>query len=832
MLAALPHRLLDPVRALSIKTKSFAALAVLLSCFAVLGVNSYLTMRTTSEQLSVLRVNTLPKQAVVMDITNDIIATHMKVFRFVTLASNGVSKALLESLYSEVLAELDGETIRLKILADRLDSGKRELEVITAKWSRYLAGVKDLMEVGKTDHAMAAMMLGATDEDYEAIESHLSAMSSQVNKRTASVVSDILVSVVLDKLWLAFGGAAGMIISVLVAMGFARSLVRPIQAVTQAMRKVSSGALEVDIGYQNRKDEVGQMVQAISSFRRTTQQHLETIASQHQLFDVALNNMSHGLCMFDAEKKLIVRNNRFLEIFGISPELVDPACTLRDLLEALSAAGVVDQDHDQYIASLDAALAEGTSIQTTMELKDGRTVHTFNRPMPGGGWVATHEDVTERLRQESRVAYMARHDALTGLPNRLYFRERIEDALPLLRRGKSIAILCIDLDHFKEVNDTLGHPCGDELLKLVAERLRQHVRETDILARLGGDEFAVVQTEVQKPDEVTVLANRLVEVLSEPYEIDGQEVIVGTSIGVALAPGDGEDPDQLLKNADMALYRAKAEGRGTFRFFEAEMDARLQTRRRLEMELRKAVTQGEFEVYYQPMVDLNDNQVTGFEALIRWNHPERGLVPPNDFIPVAEDIGLICPIGEWVLRQACAEAMTWPQHIRIAVNLSPSQFRKTLVPSVINALASTGLDPSRLELEITESVLLQNNETTMSILRQLHDLGIRISMDDFGTGYSSLSYLQSFPFDKIKIDRLFVADLESRSDRAAIVRALAGLGKNLGMRTTAEGVETREQLDWLRAEGCTEVQGYFFSRPRPAGVLPVLIADVKKRLAA
>jgi diguanylate cyclase (GGDEF)-like protein len=459
-------------------------------------------------------------------------------------------------------------------------------------------------------------------------------------------------------------------------------------------------------------------------------------------------------------------------------------------------------------------------------------VHISNRPMPGGGWIATHEDVTERIRNGERIAYLARHDILTGLPNRLHFRERTEEALPLLRRGEGFAVLCIDLDHFKEVNDALGHPSGDKLLQLVADRLRQNVRETDILARLGGDEFAVVQTMLQRPEEVTVLAGRIVEVLTQPYEVDGQEVVVGASIGVAVAPGDGDDPDQLLKNADLALYRAKADGRGMFRFFEAEMDACLQARRKLETELRKALTQNEFEVYYQPIVDLQDNQVTAFEALIRWNHPERGLVMPDEFISVAEKLGLIGPIGEWVLHQACADAATWPRGIRVAVNLSPLQFRTTLVPAVVQSLASAGLCASRLELEITESVVLQNNEATMSMLRQLHEIGVRISMDDFGTGYSSLSYLHSFPFDKIKIDRLFVSDLDANADCAAIVRAVAGLGKTLGMKTTAEGVETREQLDWLRSEGCTEVQGYLFSRPQRARNLAILISDIDQKLAA
>lgn len=828
-LRALP----DCVQALSIETKTFATLTILLSCFAVLGANSYLTLSTTSKRLSVLRDQTLPEQTVVMDIANDIVATHMKVFRVVTLASNGVTSKLLDPLNSEVLSELESETIRLQILAERrhsFDSRKRELQLISAKWTIYVRGVADLLDVGRTDAPMAVMMLGATDESFQEIAAHLRAMSSQVNSHTSSLASQVLLSVDANKRWLALGGAVGMILSVLVAMAFARALVKPILAVTRAMQKISRGAVDVEIGYHDRKDEIGQMVEAIATFRRTTQLNAEMIAAQSRRFDAALNNMSHGLCMFDADGTLIVRNSRYLEIYGLPPDSIRPGSTLPEVLAHLAAAGVTSEDQTEYMADLSAALAQGNSAQYTRELRDGRSVQVCNQPMPGGGWVATHEDVTERIGNERRVTHMARHDALTGLPNRLYFRERTEAALPQLRRGESFALLCLDLDHFKDVNDTRGHPGGDKLLRLVADRLRQNVRETDILARLGGDEFAIVQVAIHGSKEVMILAERIVAELSQPYEIDGQEVIVAASVGVAIAPDDGDDQEQLFKKADMALYRAKADGGGTVRFFESEMDARAQGRHQLEMELRRAVAQNEFVVHYQPIVDLKTNTVSAFEALVRWNHPERGLVMPDGFITVAEEIGLIGRLGEWVLRQACAEAMKWPRDVRVAVNLSPSQFRKNLVPSVVGALVSSGLSASRLELEITESVLLQDTETTMSMLRELNAAGVSISMDDFGTGYSSLSYLHSFPFDKIKIDRSFVNGLSTNSNSVAIVKAVAGLGRTLGIKITAEGVETREQLDWLRSEGCAEAQGYFFSCAQPAADLAELSLDINQRL--
>jgi diguanylate cyclase (GGDEF)-like protein len=392
-------------------------------------------------------------------------------------------------------------------------------------------------------------------------------------------------------------------------------------------------------------------------------------------------------------------------------------------------------------------------------------------------------------------------------------------------------VLCLDLDRFKEVNDTLGHPVGDELLRAVAGRLRRCVRETDTIARLGGDEFAIVQISRTQPTDATALASRIIEAIDAPFDIDGHRVAVGTSVGIAIAPTDGTDPDQLLKNADLALYRAKSDGRGTYRFFEQEMDQRMQARRKLELDLRRALVDGEFELHYQPFVNLDRNEVIGFEALLRWRHPERGMVSPAEFIPLAEETGLIVPIGEWALRRACREAIGWPDGIAIAVNLSAAQFRnRQLVQTVVNALAAAGLPATRLELEITESVLLQDAEAAREILLQLRSLGVRIALDDFGTGYSSLSYLRTFPFDKIKIDRCFIADLSTSAEAPlAILRAVTQLGATLGMTTTAEGVETEEQLALVRAVGCTEMQGHLFSPPRPAHEVPHLLLSAKRQ---
>ncbi len=390
-----------------------------------------------------------------------------------------------------------------------------------------------------------------------------------------------------------------------------------------------------------------------------------------------------------------------------------------------------------------------------------------------------------------------------------------------------MAVHCIDLDRFKTVNDTLGHPVGDALLKIAAERLRACVREGDTVARLGGDEFAVVQCGLTDLSGATRLAGRIVEALAETFELQGQQVMIGGSVGVAVSPNDGADSDELLKKADMALYRAKADGKGAFHFFEQAMDEALQARRALELDLRLALAEGQFELYYQPLYSLGVDQVTGCEALLRWRHPVRGMVSPADFIPLAEEIGLINALGEWVLREACREAAGWPQPVRLAVNLSPAQFRdRHLVSTVVSALAASGLAAERLELEITESVLLQDTAGNMSILHDLKALGVRISMDDFGTGYSSLSYLRSFPFDKIKIDQTFVRDILDDADALAIIKAVLDLGTSLGITTTAEGVESVEQLDELRRQGCGEIQGYFISRPKPAAEIAAMLGVV------
>jgi diguanylate cyclase (GGDEF)-like protein/PAS domain S-box-containing protein len=550
-----------------------------------------------------------------------------------------------------------------------------------------------------------------------------------------------------------------------------------------------------------------------------------TLKEANLQLDAALDNMSQGLCLYDAEYKLIVVNRRFCEIFGLHREQLRPGITFPEVLELSVAAGNYSgKTASDLLAEQMDFVGPNANGMHYHELSGGRVVASVHRPTSDGGWVATYEDVTERRQAEAKIIHMARHDALTNLPNRILFQEQMEQALARVDRDESLAVLYLDLDRFKSVNDSLGHPIGDALLCAVTDRLQAMVRAGDIVARLGGDEFAIVQTGASQPNGAKNLATRVIDTIAQPFDIEGHQIIVGTSIGVAVAPTDGNEPDQLLRNADMALYRAKAEGRGTYHFFQREMDEQTQARRILELELRKALTAGEFELYYQPLIDVATSRISGFEALVRWNHPTRGMVAPGQFIALAEEIGLIGPLGEWVLRKACAEAANWEGNLSVSVNLSPAQFRNnTVVLSVVSALGASGLAATRLELEITETVLLEDTAAVLDALHQLRVLGVRISLDDFGTGYSSMSYLRSFPFDKIKIDRSFVAELGKKNDGVAIIRAVTGLGSSFGMTTTAEGVETQEQLDILRTEGCTQVQGYLFSPPRPAKEIPLLL---------
>ena len=549
---------------------------------------------------------------------------------------------------------------------------------------------------------------------------------------------------------------------------------------------------------------------------------------QANRFDIALNNMSHGLCMLDEQNRLQVWNDRFLELLHLKSAPVRvgmPASML--IRHSIRAGNHKTRSVRKVIDDLVQGLQHNRFDQVQTSPDGDRTIAISRRMMSGGGSVVILEDVTESKRAQERITHLARYDDLTGLANRNQFRERINGMLAAMHKGKNhIAIHLIDLDRFKTINDTLGHPIGDKLLKEVASRLKTVIRPGDMITRFGGDEFVVLQVGTERYQDAKWLAQRLARTLKDPFEIDGHRIDIGASIGIAMAPMDGVDADQLLKKADMALYAAKNGGGGDHRFFALEMEEAAQERRALELDLREALSSDQFQLYFQPLVDLRTGRVTTCEALMRWKHPNRGMVPPAVFIPIAEETGLIISLGEWALQRACAEAANWPKSVKVAVNLSPVQFRdRGLALHVVSALAKSGLPAQRLELEVTERLLLEDSDGTLATMEQLKNLGVSISLDDFGTGYSSLNDLRKFPFQKIKIDQSFIQGLGEERDAQAIIGAVAGLGASLDKTVIAEGIETEEQMRQVKAHGCHEGQGHFFGEPMAAETIHARLAE-------
>jgi diguanylate cyclase (GGDEF)-like protein/PAS domain S-box-containing protein len=560
----------------------------------------------------------------------------------------------------------------------------------------------------------------------------------------------------------------------------------------------------------------------------TEWKHREAQLKQSNLWlDTALSNMSQGLCLFDSGGRLKIVNRRFCEIFGIPQAEMRVGMTVEEFitlkLARLCLRGV---SAAQLWAERRAALAERRAFTVQVPLMDGRIIEVAHQPMADGGWVATYDDATERYRSREKILFMARHDTLTGLPNRLLFGEHLDEAFTATDARNRFALLCIDLDHFKAVNDTLGHPIGDRLLHAVAQRLAGCARAADTIARLGGDEFATLLTDLHRLSDAAAYAERVIEVVRAPFTIHGHSITIGASVGIAVAPEHGADRDTLMRNADIALYRAKSEGRSAYRLFEPSMEAEVQARRKMELELDQALACDQLELHYQPFFDVATLALAGFEALLRWRHPARGLISAAEFIAVAEDTGAINAIGHWVLQEACRTAAGWPSTLRLAINVSPVQLRSgTFLTLLGSVLGPEKLPPERLELEVTEAVLLERNEATLETLQRIQEAGISIALDDFGTGYSSLSYLQSFSFDRIKIDQCFVRGIPDNEGASAIVRAIIGLGRSLGIPTTAEGVQDPRQLEILRAEGCRDLQGFLLGKPVPASGLGPLLAQ-------
>ena len=698
----------------------------------------------------------------------------------------------------EILTDLD-------VARDRAmsDTGRREVAGLQTRIAALLPHLRE-------DRAGADAVRVAFDRLVEIFAGDAYRYRKGVGRMVSSQIRDSSAAI-----W------ASLVAALAITWLVARLIAPPVRAAVGVAQSIAAGRLDNPIAAGGRgetadllralaimQDSIAAGIARIKSLMdQMTVTHAGEMAAQHAQMDAALSHMTQGLCLFDGEGRLLVANRRFAEMFA-------PASPGQTSDEVLEAAG---------LGMLADAARNGAVETISCELPDGRGIAVSHSAVEGGGWVATYEDVRERRAAEQRLAEMARHDQLTGLPNRLLFAEHMRCLLNEGGSEEGIALLCIDLDRFKSVNDTLGHPAGDSLLRVVGQRLRGCTRASDMVVRLGGDEFAIIQQ--GQPEAATSLAQRVIATLAEPFDIDGHLISIGGSVGIAVTGEALYTAEALLKSADLALYRAKAEGRGVWRFFEADMDLRMQARRQMEFDLREAVALGQFEVFYQPLM-LGDAGISGFEALVRWRHPKRGLVGPADFIPLAEEVGLIPAIGHWVLQRACADAVTWPARLKVAVNLSPSQFRGPLVEEVTDALISSGLSPGLLELEITESIMLADEEQVLRTLHRLRALGTRISMDDFGTGYSSLGYLRRFPFDKIKIDQSFVRNMTDRQDCLAIVRAVIGLGRSLGMAVNAEGVETDDQRDALIGEGCLELQGYLFSKPKPASE----VADLLRRL--
>ena len=607
--------------------------------------------------------------------------------------------------------------------------------------------------------------------------------------------------------------------ALLMAMALARDLISTIKSMSQFMRALTRGETlakgQPDV---HRHDEIGEMARSIQYFSEAIEQrgHAErALADQNRVFEAILENMHHGVCLLTGEDKIILHNSSFQKLYELADKDTLGNVSFYEFIQSPSI-GNQPKALETYIRSIADEIARGSEEPTTAELKDGRTVQVRSRRLADGRSLLTHEDISQVVDANKTIRRMAMNDALTGLPNRVYLREVLGRMFARPPGEEPFALLCLDLDHFKEINDTLGHQAGDELLVQAADRMRACVREDDVIARLGGDEFVIVAMRIPDENPAETLARRLRDKMAQPFQISGQVAQVGVSIGIAIAFRDADDAHNLLKNADLALYRSKASGRSTYCFFAPEMEAIAQKHRQIDLDLRKALKQGELFVVYQPIVSSRTRRVVGAEALVRWTHPERGLISPAQFVPVAEETGLIEQIGEFVLAQASRDAAAWPKPLKVAVNISAGQFRdKTLAQKVETTVRAAGLALDRLEIEITESLFLSTAASNLEILHGFRDLGITIALDDFGTGYSSLSTLRSFAFDKIKIDASFVRDVELGKQSAAIVKAIASLGGALGLSTTAEGVETEAQFDFVRKCGCSETQGYLISKPLP-----------------
>jgi diguanylate cyclase (GGDEF)-like protein len=811
------------LRGPQLSTKLYATIALFLAVVCVLAMATLGFASRTEEAVDRLRREVLGDAA----LTGRLQVLLEQHRRLVAMAAPAEGNAQEAKVYRDLNATIAG-------IIDRIAPQKGDsLPARFALLASQGAAVLDLAGGGQRDRAAAAAARYAAAADGLALEvmsrghARVRAADGALHALAADARS------LIGWVWAAVA-ATGLLIGP-AGLLLLRRMLRRLQGIGTALIRLARNDTSVEIAGLGDEDEFGQLARSVSVFKAKSIELLGKKADVERLnfqLDAAINNMPLGLSMFDANDRLLVCNRRYAEMYEVPGELTRPGTAHCALWEQRTKKGA------RHSETREGGLArDRLSPSMLIEFAGGRTISVSRQPLRGGGWVSLHEDITERRRQEARITHLARHDPLTGLANRVLFREQLEQSLQHLVRGQGFAVLCLDLDHFKAVNDTLGHPIGDALLKQVGQRLLACVRHGDLVARLGGDEFAIIHAAVRDVGRTESLAARIVETVSAPYELDGHSIDIGTSIGVTLAPRDGADADLLMKNADLALYRAKAAGRRGYAFFKPEMNDEVLSRRSLEADLRQALEAEALELAYQPLACLATGRVAGVDSLLRWQHPERGAIPSAEFMAVAEEAGLAADIGDWAIRQACVHAARWPAPVKVAVKVCAAQLvRRNVMDTVLQALAQSGLPPQRLELEMTESLLLQENANTLAMLHQLRQLGVRIAVGGFGAGYSSLANLRSFPFDKIKIDKAFIADIDRRDDARAIVQAAVTLGAGLGMTTAAEGVETFEQLALLRGWGCGQAQGYLLSPPLAAaeveGIVGQTLAPLRDGAAA
>ena len=820
----------------SIATRLNCIVAIALMAVTILTVASLHFSRTAVEAAAAL------KEAGVVGLVN--------VLEFDTLLER--HQRLVETAVRDATADqplglrqqLDRLQRRMSVnLTQRVTHGRDE---ILAALPDLDAAARAVLESARTGSNETTALLAA----YRKVSLALHALIGTERRDTVARMSERVERLSSTALrladWVGVSAIVALVLIGPVSLLLLRRVTHRLQIITRSMLHLSHNDLDAptaarQLAKADGPDEIGDMARALAVFRSNAlalRDHRGRLEQVNLWLDVALNNMQRGLAMFDTEERLVISNANYQRMYDLRPDLTMYGTPLADILAHGAGSSVADPT--AVIADYRAAVAANRTASYVRSLTDGRSFCVVLTPLVAGGWVTTHEDVTQKQQTEARMQLLARQDALTELQNRRGFGECLEalvTAIPiggdLARSHSEFAVIAIDLDHFKEINDTHGHPVGDALLVAVSERLRGATRKNDIVARMGGDEFAILQRDIRDVSDVEGFAQRLLPLLAEPYEVRGHTLVIGASLGVAMAPAHGRTPELLMQRADVALYRAKAAGRNTAVTFEEILEAPIRARREMERDLRAAIAAGDLALHFQPILDLRARAVVSCEALLRWQRADGGFVPPIEFVKLAEETGLIEPLGVWALREACRVAASWPQTIKVAVNLSPLQFiGGRLLSQVQEALALANLSAHQLELEITESTLLTDNATTLATLHELRALGVAIALDDFGTGYSSLSYLRAFPFDKLKIDRSFVRDLSDREDCLAIVKAVATLAESLNMTTVAEGVETHDHLMRVHLAGCTAVQGYLFSRPVPAHELSQVFDVCTRQLAA